>query len=424
MPDLLKHRLPHWLTTRPEQTAYIALVACASLSMVSIAASQIMLAVAIIGFLWVDRRDGPRMAWRPVFLPLALFFGWTVAAAFASSDILLGLGIVKKFYLFLLVLIVPRLMVGQGRVRRSFEALFAAGLISSAAGVVQFAENPHRDLLHRISGFMSHWMTYSGLLMLVLVALSAYGYCCGWRRNRWAAPALLILALPISLSQTRSSMLGTIVGMIAVLLLLRRYRAVVGLVVVVVAVYAAAPDSFRQRVRSGWDPHDPNTRNRIELLGTSARLIRDNPVFGVGPKNVQVEALRYRGSHEFPDWLYQHMHNNFLQIAAERGLPGVALWLWLMGRFALDAWSVLRRTARGPALPVAPQPGYEAMLASTAALGCWVALLISGLVEYNFGDSEVLILFLFLQSVPYAFAAEGGRDRSAAVSPAPGRRTA
>ena len=152
-----------------------------------------------------------------------------------------------------------------------------------------------------------------------VVALVAYGFTQGWRKNLWAVPSLALLAVPISLSQTRSAMLGAIAGIVTLLILLGRARAIAGLAVLVVAAYFAAPGSFRERVRSGWDPHDPNTRNRIELFQTSVRLIRDNPVFGVGPKNVQVEAPRYRVNREFPDWLYQHMHNNFLQIAAERG---------------------------------------------------------------------------------------------------------
>jgi O-antigen ligase len=405
MRELLKRWLPQLLETRPEQTASVALVACVAFSLVSIAASQIMLAVSIGALLWAVRTEGLRFGWRPVFLPLLLFFIWTIAAALASSDVWLGLGIVKKFYLFLLIPMVPRLLAGEGRIRRSFEPIIGMGLFAAAVGMIQFAENPHRDLLHRISGFMSHWMTYSGLLMLVLVMLVAYGFCRGWRKNLWVIAAVLVLAIPISLSQTRNAMIGAVAGVIALLLLLGRVRAIAGLLVMVAAVYFAAPDSFRQRVRSGWDPSDPNTRNRIELFGTSARLIRNNPVFGVGPKNVQVEALRYRGSHEFPDWLYQHMHNNFLQIAAERGLPGLALWLWLMARFALDAWGVFRRS-----------PGPDAKLASSAALGCWVALLVSGMVEYNFGDSEVLTLFLFVQSAPGAFAADTGRQSAAAAS--------
>jgi hypothetical protein len=42
-------------------------------------------------------------------------------------------------------------------------------------------------------------------------------------------------------------------------------------------------------------------------------------------------------------------------------------------------------------------------MAATAALGCWAALVVSGLFEYNFGDSEVLALFLFFMAAPYAF---------------------
>jgi O-antigen ligase len=125
-------------------------------------------------------------------------------------------------------------------------------------------------------------------------------------------------------------------------------------------------------------------------------LIEDHPWFGVGYKNVRQEAPRYRGkgSDEFPDWMYQHMHNNFLQIAAERGIPGLLIWMWFMLRLAWDALRVYRARPGG---------SRESLIISTAALGAWVAFLIAGLLEYNFGDSEVLTLFLFIMSAPYVF---------------------
>jgi len=43
------------------------------------------------------------------------------------------------------------------------------------------------------------------------------------------------------------------------------------------------------------------------------------------------------------------------------------------------------------------------MVASAAALGAWIAFMIAGMTEFNFGDSEVLTLFLFIASAPYAF---------------------
>jgi O-antigen ligase len=156
-------------------------------------------------------------------------------------------------------------------------------------------------------------------------------------------------------------------------------------------------------------------------------MIQDNPWLGVGPKNVNVEALKYRDEKEFPDWLkrsvgffstssqyreeekefpdwlYQHMHNNFLQVAAETGIPGLLIWLWFMGRLAWDAQKCYRY-AKSSSFPGNDDLRKEALIASSAALAAWTALMVAGMFEYNFGDSEVLTFFLFLISAPYAFA--------------------
>jgi len=168
-------------------------------------------------------------------------------------------------------------------------------------------------------------------------------------------------------------------------------------------LYFAAPASMKQRFYSGLNPHDDTARGRIEMVETSIRMIRANPWFGVGPKNVKYEALKYRNRNEFPDWMYQHMHNNFLQIAAGRGIPGLAIWLWLMIRIAWDSLCTYR-FARSAAFPYGEECRREATLVSSAALGSWAALMIAGMFEFNFGDSEVLTLFLFIMSAPYVYS--------------------
>jgi len=243
-------------------------------------------------------------------------------------------------------------------------------------------------------------MTYSGLLMLTLVALSAYIMCYGWRKNLWSIPLCLLLIFTLVLTETRNAWAGAVTG-ILVVVSLRRPKSVLNLVVVVLVIYFLLPLDLKQRLQSGFDPQDPNTRNRIELFETSLRLIRDNPWVGVGPKNVKHEALKYRGSNEFPDWMYQHMHNNFLQIAAERGIPGLLIWVWFIGSLAWQAFRVFR-SARG-GTSSGPSNYCEVLFSSTAALGVWVALLVSGMLQYNFGDSDLLTLFLFSMSAPCCF---------------------
>jgi len=359
----MKNHLSSSADRRSVSISFVLLAGSVCVMLVSIAAAQILLAAALAGALWTWWRAEARPVWLPVFWPLSILFLWTILAALVSPDVPEGLAALKKLFLFLPLILAPWIMQAAGQSIRVYRALFLVAAATATAGVVQFIQDPTRDALHRITGFMSHWMTFTGLLMLVVVVLGAYALCFGWRKRLWILPLFTVLG--------------------AALLL----------------VFAISPENMQRRLTSAWDLQDPNTRNRLELIETSGRLIRDNPWFGVGPTSVGGEALRYRGDNEFPDWMYQHMHNNILQLAAERGIPGVLLWLWFMSRLAWDAFLCFRRSGRARGTGV----GREARMVSTAALGSWVALMAAGMFEYNFGDSEVLFLFLFIMSAPYAW---------------------
>jgi putative inorganic carbon (hco3(-)) transporter len=383
---------------RPAQAwIFLALSLSVASALISIAISQILLAIAFIGWIWMGKDTDLKSLQRLPFMPpLCAFILWTIISALISSNSLSNLYATKKFFLFLLMLLVPSVVRGRNKVAWIYKAIFAVSALSGITGIIQFVADPNRDYLHRISGFMSHWMTYSGLLMLVLVLLVNYALNTGWRDRMWIIPLGCMIAVVLVLSDTRSAWAGTIVGALVVILL-RKPRTVFGLLAITLFVYFVSPSKTKQRLESSWNLKDPNTSNRIEIWGTSLRLIHHNPWFGVGLKNVNREALRYRGNHNFPDWAYQHAHNNFLQIAAERGIPGLLIWMWLMIRLGWDALIVYRVSRKYPS------DSKESMIAAVAALGALAALLVAGLSEYNFGDSEILILFLFIMSAPYAF---------------------
>jgi putative inorganic carbon (hco3(-)) transporter len=435
---------PVALQGKHEWLVFLALAACISLVLVSIAASQILLALTIVGFVWIlKHHKGYIPPGMHILLPLIVFMIWMLVAVFASPNVTLGLKAAKKFYLFLLVPVVPLIVRGPGRLNWIYKAISLVAVISSLKGLIQFAANPDRDLLHRISGFMSQWMTYSGLLMLVLVLLMAYAFHAGLRNHKWVIPVAAIVVLALILTLTRNSWMGATAGII-ILILLKRPRAIILLLAAVLVIYGLSPGLVKQRIQSITDTTDP----RLHVYMTALHLIQDNPWLGVGPKNVSVEALKYRDEKEFPDWLkrsvaffstssqyqeeekgfpdwlYQHMHNNFLQIAAETGIPGLLIWLWFMGRLAWDAWRCYRY-AKSPSFPGNDAFRKEALIASSAALASWTALMVAGMFEYNFGDSEVLTFFLFLMSAPYAFAAPDSefpiqRDKDLAENSEPG----
>lgn len=86
---------------------------------------------------------------------------------------------------------------------------------------------------------------------------------------------------------------------------------------------------------------------RVRQLGllTSVRMIRDSPAFGVGigqyyrlSQGYTPEALAYAMERPF------NAHNQFLQVAAELGLSGLALFAGLLFVVWVRAWRVFRRS--------------------------------------------------------------------------------
>lgn len=119
---------------------------------------------------------------------------------------------------------------------------------------------------------------------------------------------------------------------------------------------------------------------------------RRHPVLGLRPGGVK----REHESYALPEAVKKrtgHVHNTPLQILVERGVLGFAAWLWLWIAFYAHAIGRLRR------LPV------EAVRERTLAMGALAAItgfLVGGLSEYNFGDSEVVMVAWAIMALPWA----------------------
>ena len=102
-----------------------------------------------------------------------------------------------------------------------------------------------------------------------------------------------------------------------------------------------------------------------------------------------------------------HLHNVPLQIAAERGLPALAVWLAFVALVVQASFRMFRRNGGGSpgrAMPEGSAPPGQVRVLAAAALASLAAMLAAGLFEYNFGDSEFLMLLLVLITLPFAAA--------------------
>ena len=390
---------------------WIARSAMASVmcSVVSVAGSGIFLGAAISLWLFQVLTTGRLQLRTPPFgKVLLLFMAMVMVSIVFSTDPMFSLRYVKTFIRFAVVIFIFTYFT-RDQVEWTLKGTLLLIALSALLGIVQFYWLFEVDLLNRIRGFMSHWMTFSGQLMMGIIALSGlilapFNFGDGdppgsWeslaRPSRWFwVGVLMLLGGALLLTFTRNAWLGTLSGLFCWLFILRR-RWVIPLAMVLMAFFFLLPGSFQGRVLDGFNPSDTTTRTRIELLVTGGRMLADHPLTGVGPRMVPRLADEYRSHQEFPDWLYQHLHNSPLQIGAEMGVITLMVWfsIWLF--LLRDYW----RMAREGGNPGSP----DLMLRYLCYNGMCivVAFLGAGLLEYNFGDSELVTLLMFFVTAPY-----------------------
>jgi O-antigen ligase len=396
---------------RLERAAYYALLAFAVSMHFSIAVAGILLTVT--GLLWAalvitgrERIEVPGMFW-----PIAAYAGATIVSAALSIDPRISLIDCKQLILFIIIPIVYRLAAGR-RSLTVVDVLITVGAISAVVGIVQFGVLKYSTLGQRPPGPLSLYMTYSGQLMLI--ACVAAARLLFQRRDRtWAALVMPALVVALAATLSRNAWVGACAG-IGLLFLMRDFR-LFALVPVIGAIFlAVAPTTMTDRFYSAFQLQQQtgdsattvssveSAVDRLAMLRSGLRIVRDHPLRGVGPDMVSQVYPQYRE----PDAVNQtaaHLHNVPLQIAAERGLPALALWVWFIVTLLRD----FVRKWRTSAVPSIAAAGLAGVVATVAA----------GMFEYNFGDSEFLMLFLVIVTLPYAADRREADSGSAATVP-------
>ena len=366
-----------------EKIACLSLFAFAAALQVSIAAADILLALTTVLWLGLIIRKRERIQVPPMFWPLAAYALATLISAIFSVDPHVSLVDSKQLVLLVIVPLVYRLLPGR-RSLAVIDVIITVGAISATWGIIQYLILNYDHLGRRPEGVLGHYMTYSGLLMLVACAAVSRVMFAKHHRT-WAALVLPALVLALGFTFTRSAWVGACVG-IGLLFLLRDFRLLALLPVAAGVFLAAAPANLTARLYSTFSLTDPSNRDRVAMMRSGFRIIKDDPLTGVGPDMIIQVYPHYRDASAV-NQRNPHLHNVPLQIAAERGLPALAVWLWFIGTLVRDF--VRRRHG-------------ELRSLSNAGLAAIAAMLAAGLFEYNFGDSEFLMLFLVLVTVPYA----------------------
>ncbi len=369
-----------------ERLGFSALLLFVAALQFSIAVADIFLSLALLA--WVIRLVTGRTKFDApaFFVLLAAYAAATLVSAAFSSDPRASFVDSKQLVLFL---IVPMAFAFAHESKASLVAqvIISVGAVSAAVGVIQYGVLEYNNLGRRPQGSLGHYMTYSGLLMLVSCTAVARILFSRIPRDRiW--PLLMMPALLVALAATfgRSAWVGTCAG-VTFLFLLKDFRLMAVLPVLAALFLVLAPPRITDRFYSMFDPHDATRLDRFAMLRVGERMVANYPLTGVGPTMVEPRYREFLASNE-DQHVNPHLHNVPMQIAAERGLPALAIWLGLIASLVAGLWRRLRVD--------------ESRVLAAAALAAIVAMLAAGQFEYNFGDSEFLMLLLVLVTLPYA----------------------
>ena len=370
------------------------------------------------------------------FLAFALIFAGTVAAAYAPIQKMLGRGVEVHGLSTGSILANAgiedgfTLLRADGRKINSPEALAAhiasrevtrleyykpdfefdtkirsldlplAGTAEARLGIEKWT----RGSVPRSTGLYGHWTTFSEALQLI-ASLALGIFAAGLTRNREAGrrlplqlslallAAIALMCLAMLLTITRASQMGFMMSAFITLLLSGSRKLIFAAVILAIPVTIGAVLFLQQTRQVGVvDAADPSTQYRATMWRDGYRLWTDSPrnfIFGIGMDSTKRHWQEW-GMFDGGRLPIGHFHSTPVQIAVERGLPALILWLLILGFYWQRIWQAFRRRDSTDIR----QTGI--LLGSLAGS---IGFFVSGFVHYNLGDTEVAMIFFMLMGL-------------------------
>ncbi|WP_139342432.1 MULTISPECIES: O-antigen ligase [Protofrankia] len=262
---------------------------------------------------------------------LSLSLLWAVDIGAAATDLWHWWALVMIF------VVVGTAMADMRAVRLAAGAFLAGAVLSVAVGLAGAGPWPSNPAglagAPRLQGgagdpnFLASWLVAGLILAVGLIAASENR---ALRRLLLAASGLAAVGLAATLS--RGAFVAAGASALAALVLLRRHRRrVAGLILLV----TAAATAWLATSPAAWERITTNDRGdgRVDLWKVAWSVVRDHPVLGVGLNNytaVESDYVRRVGPVPWLDIIISRaheVHNAYLQLLAENGIVGVALFL-------------------------------------------------------------------------------------------------
>ncbi len=353
---------------------------------VSVSFSHIFLAISIFSFLYLVIKRKEKIKINRAFILLLVFSFFEIISTILSIDFRTSFKDLKEILLFFIVPLTLNLTKKKEDFKTFNYALSFAIFLSFILSVLEYSGIiTGRE---RASGFLSHYMTQSGILMLFsILSLSMTFFEKRKRRLLWLF-LFLISIFSLILTMTRSAWIGAILGL-AIITILFKPKLLIFFIIFAIIIAFLSPESVKKRFISTFDPKDETVKERIYMAKGGLKIILKYPIFGTGLDTAKIAYKKFKPPEAIRD--VPHLHSNILQIGGELGIPALTVWLLFILFSFIDNYKIWKISHE-----------KFTKFSGLVGAGVIVSFFVAGLFEFNFGDSEVKMLFLYLITYPFA----------------------
>lgn len=134
--------------------------------------------------------------------------------------------------------------------------------------------------------------------------------------------------------------------------------------------------------------------DRIAVYRNSFHMIKAHPLIGVGANTFMKSYKMYK---EFPEYRgivtldEMKAHNNYLHMAGEIGLTGLAIFFWFLYRLFEESKNIYRLAGDN-----------YLKIVSLSLAACLIAFLVNGLTESSLYYSSVAVIFWYVAGLSLA----------------------
>jgi O-antigen ligase len=372
---------------------------------VSIAVNSLSLGVMALGWAGIMIVRG-RWTVRPT--PLDYFFLAYVAAellslAFSANRPQAAV-YAKRLLLIGIVYFFATWVESERDLRRAVAVLLTVASVVAVIGVLKMFFGSADDRVRL--GIFQFYMTTSELMMMALLLLLPFVLHSGTpQRVRLLALAGIIpVAVSLYATVTRGAYLAAAAGIVFIAIV--RHRALlIPFLALIIILLLFAPPYVAGRLHSILDPQHPENVSRVQMWTAGVRIWQEHPVVGVGDIDLG-ELMR---EHADPGYAgeWGHLHNVMLNILVTLGAVGFLAVMALFVRIAAVEWGIYRKV----------RDEWFSGSVVLGALAVFIGFQVNGLVEWSFGDQEVVIIFWITLGFSLAVRALSGHRQTAGVAP-------